>query len=251
MLSKKQVQLLTSLQVKKYRNDHGLFIAEGDKIAEMLLSSDYTIHSIYATKEWFKSLTLHIDSTAHHYEITQKELETISGLMTPQDVIIVAEIPNKNFDLNEIKTGLTLVFDEIKDPGNLGTIIRIADWFGIKNIICSPDSVDVYNPKVIQATMGSFCNVDVSYMPLEELFNRNKLPVYGTTLDGENIYESDLKKDAFILFGNESRGIKTDYKKLLTHKIKIPSFNTNASKAESLNISVATGIICSEFLRRT
>ena len=251
MLSKKQIQLLTSLQVKKYRNEFGLFIAEGNKIADLLLNSEYTIHSIYATKEWFKTSKVPNDSNIHHYETTKKELAIISGLTTPQEVIIVAIIPEDNIDLNDLKKGLTLVFDEIKDPGNLGTIIRIADWFGIKNIICSPESVDVYNPKVIQATMGSFCNVKVSYMPLEELFPWNKsLPVYGTTLEGETIYEADLKKDALIVFGNESKGIKTSWRKYLTKEIMIPSYNNNPSRAESLNISIAAGIICSEFLRR-
>ena len=133
MLSKKQVQLLTSLQVKKYRNEIGLFIAEGDKIAKQILNCGYEIHSIYATKEWFKSRHIPNDPSIHHFEITKKELENISCLMTPQDVIIVAIIPQDYSFLIDFKTGLTLVFDEIKDPGNLGTIIRTAEWFGVGN----------------------------------------------------------------------------------------------------------------------
>jgi TrmH family RNA methyltransferase len=252
MITKKQIQFLTSLQIKKYRNEHGFFIAEGEKIAEYLLSSSYKIESIYATSEWFKAHEYKYDSSVNLYEIKANEFERISGLKTPQEVLIVVAIPINQLELNSLKKGLTLIFDEIKDPGNLGTIIRIADWFGIKNVICSPDSVDVYNPKVIQATMGSFCNVKVSYMLLEELFLWNKfLPVYGTTLIGENIYDCDLKKDALIIFGNESRGINHLLNKFISHEIKILSFNDNLLKAESLNISIATGIVCSEFRRRT
>ncbi len=251
MITKNQIQLLTSLQIKKFRNEHGLFIAEGEKISALLLNSSYKIHSLYATKEWLTGNKISNDLSTKIFETSNHELQKISGLSSPQEVIIVAEIPNHSLQFNDLNSALTLVFDEIKDPGNLGTIIRIADWFGIRHIICSPDSVDVFNPKVIQATMGSFCHVEVHYLPLEELFSWNHhLPVYGTAMDGKNLYECDLEPNGLIVFGNESRGIKQKYKSQIDQKIKIPSFNNNPSKAESLNISIAAGIVCSEFRRR-
>jgi TrmH family RNA methyltransferase len=251
MISNKQVKLITSLQVKKYRHEYNKFLAEGEKIADVILKSSYKIDAVYATKEW---LSNHKPKNNIQYiEVSEKELEKLSGLKTPQNVIVVADIPELEFYAHSLKNNLSLVFDEIKDPGNFGSIIRIADWFGIKNIICSPDSVELYNPKVIQATMGSFCNVNVHYYPLKDLFEMNKhelhLPVFGTMLDGENIHQTKLNNAALILFGNESKGIKPDYLPYLTQKIKIPTYNKDSQKAESLNIAIATGIVCAEFRR--
>src|ERR1035438_4296518 len=181
MISIKQMKLITSLQVKKYRNEHNKFLSEGDKIADMILNSNYKIDAVYATNEWLSNHQP--NKSIDYFEVSNKDLEKISGLKTPQNVIVVADIPEDDFNPHSLKNNLSLVFDEIKDPGNFGSIIRVADWFGIKNIICSPDSVDLYNPKVIQATMGSFCNVDVHYHPLKDLFEINKhelhLPVFG------------------------------------------------------------------------
>jgi TrmH family RNA methyltransferase len=251
MISNKQVKLITSLQVKKYRNEHNKFLAEGDKIATMILNSDYKIDAVYATNEWLSNHKP--KNNIQYFEVSEKELEKISGLKTPQQVIVVADIPNPEFNPHSLKNNLSLVFDEIKDPGNFGSIIRVADWFGIKNIICSQDSVELYNPKVIQATMGSFCNVNVHYYPLIDLFEINKhelhLPVFGTMLDGKNIHKTKLDNSALIVFGNESKGINPDYVPYLTQKIKIPTYNKDSQSAESLNIAIATGIVCAEFRR--
>jgi len=251
MISNKQVKLITSLQSKKFRNEHNKFLAEGEKIADMILKSSYKIDAVYATHEWLSNHK--INNSIQYFEVSEKELEKISGLKTPQQVIVVADIPELEFNPHQLKNNLTLVFDEIKDPGNFGSIIRVADWFGIKNIICSPDSVELYNPKVIQSTMGSFCNVNVHYYPLKDLFEINKhelhLPVFGTMLDGENIHQTKLDISGLIVFGNESKGINPDYLPYLTQKIKIPAYNKDSKKAESLNIAIATGIVCSEFRR--
>jgi TrmH family RNA methyltransferase len=251
MISNKQVKLITSLQVKKYRYEHNKFLAEGEKIADMVLKSTYKIDAVYATNEWLSNHK--INNSVQYFEVSEKELEKISGLKTPQNVIVVVDIPEIESYPRSLKNNITLVFDDIKDPGNFGSIIRVADWFGVKNIICSPDSVDLYNPKVIQATMGSFCNVNVLYYPLINLFEMNKheyhLPVFGTMLDGENIYQTKLDNSALILFGNESKGIDPKYVNYLTQKIKIPSYNKDSQTAESLNIAIATGIVCAEFRR--
>jgi TrmH family RNA methyltransferase len=153
MISNKQVKLITSLQVKKYRNEHNKFLAEGEKIADMLIKSSFKIDGVYASLEWLSNHKQ--NNSVQYFEVTVKELEKLSGLKTPQQVIVVADIPELEFNPHSLKNSLSLVFDEVKDPGNFGSIIRVADWFGIKNIICSPDSVELYNPKVIQATMGS------------------------------------------------------------------------------------------------
>jgi len=251
MISNKQVKLITSLQVKKYRHEHNKFLAEGEKIAEILLNSSYKIDTVYATNEWLSKNK--IPNSIQYLEVTEKELVRISGLKTPQNIIVVADIPEIEFNPHLLKNSLALLFDEIKDPGNFGSIIRVADWFGIKSIICSSDSVDLYNPKVIQATMGSFCNVNVHYYPLKDLFEINKhelhLPVYGTILDGENIHQTKLENSALILFGNESKGIDSVYEQYITKKIKIPSIVNGNQTADSLNIAIATGIVCAEFRR--
>ncbi|MEI6817012.1 MAG: RNA methyltransferase [Bacteroidota bacterium] len=252
MISNNQIKFIKSLQTKKFRNEYGIFIAEGDKISKMILKSDYKVHSLYATNDWLNS-NHEIIIDINHEEVSINELGRISSLKTPQEVLVVVKIADQKLNPKDLLNQLTLVFDEIKDPGNLGTVIRIADWFGIKNIICSLDSVDSYNPKVIQATMGSFCNVKIHYYPLDDLFNINKkemhLPVYGTLLNGENIYHANLKKEGLIVFGNESKGIDQNYYTFINESIKIPSIDCVGSGAESLNIGVSVGIVCSEFMR--
>ena len=252
MLSKNQIKDITALHHKKYRREENLFIAEGEKVVSDLLKSGWRVLAVYGTQEFFQRLSgnIMIPKATEIILITNEELNKISSLTSPQSVLAVAEMPT---DINEInfENGLKLVLDDISDPGNLGTLIRIADWFGIDEIICSENSVDCFNPKVVQSAMGSLFRIKFNYKNLQEVFRKNlsdkKLPVYGTVLDGKNIYEEDLSSDGFILIGNESIGIGNDQMKYITKALTIPSFGE--TKIDSLNVAVATGIVCAEFRR--
>ena len=252
MISKKQISTITSLQQKKFRKETGLFIAEGEKIVSELLQSDFNVREIYALDGFVIPKTgKGIQATI----VTEKELHKISALTTAQSVVAIAEIPKYALQLSKLKSELTLVLDDIKDPCNLVTIIRIADLFGITNIFCSEKSVDAFNPKVVQAAMGSLFRVKVFYSSLEKVFEDNKtkdnLAVYGTLLKGENIYDASLGSSGFILIGNESEGISKTLHKYITDTLTIPSFSrTKSGKIDSLNAAIATGIICSEFRSR-
>ncbi len=252
MISKNKIKYLTSLQVKKYREEYGQFVAEGVKLVDELLDSRFKVVEIFALNEWIsKHRSI---SNIEVNEITQTELERISGLSTPNQVVALIDIPKPIIDINDVYSDLIIALDDIKDPGNLGTIIRIADWFGIKNIVCSENCVNVYNPKVVQATMGSIARVNVFYSNLNKyIANAPKgINVYGTLLEGENIYTKKLTDKGIILIGNEAKGISEDLISLITDKIHIPTFAEDINnKAESLNASIATAIICSEFRRRT
>ena len=245
MVSKSQIKQLLQLQQKKYRDDQKLFIAEGPKIVNELLSSKYKVKEIYATKE-FKSSGLHF--TINH--ITEKELEQISALTTPNQVLGVFDMhTDVSSPFIDGTSSLILALDDIRDPGNLGTIIRISDWFGISKIICSENCVDVYNPKVVQATMGSIARVEVTYVNLLSTLNEfknQKTKIYGAVMKGKNIYSEKLSGNGVILIGNESRGISERFIQFVTDKISIPNFG----KADSLNAAIATAVICSEFRRR-
>jgi TrmH family RNA methyltransferase len=247
MLSKNQIKFINALKQKKIREEHHLFIAEGSKIIHELLRSEIKIKQLYTTANF-------ISKTKAPYsieciEVKANEMERISALTTASEVLAVCEIPNYELNIDTLKNKLTLVLDDIKDPGNLGTIIRIADWFGISNIICSNDTADIYNPKVVQATMGSISRVKVHYTDLIELFKVQnlKLKVFGALLEGENIYTKKLPSEGFIVIGNESKGISKTLLPYITDEISIPSFS---SETESLNAAIATAIICSEFRRR-
>lgn len=251
MLSKNNIKTINSLKIKKYRKQENAFICEGEKIFELLVSSDFTIKKVYATTGFIsKNLTKH--ENFDFEEIEEKELSKISALTTPQQVIAIVEIPKNNTNFNNFDTGLTIVLDKLQDPGNLGTIIRIADWFGIENVVCSDNSVDVYNPKVVQATMGSIFRVNVFYLKLEGLLQKasaENIPIYGTFMNGKNIYSSNLSSSGIIIMGNEANGITPEIEKFITHKISIPDFNKTKA-AESLNVAVSTSIVCSEFRRK-
>jgi len=217
-------------------------------VLEILNNSQFKIHSIYAVESWLdKHLPL---LTRYRDQITtvdERELKTISSLTTPNDVLCVLEIPKPKLDDKRITQSLSLVLDNIQDPGNMGSILRTADWFGIEHVFCL-QCVDVYNPKVVQATMGAFLRVKVIQTDAEVVFERwNGLPVYGTFLDGENMYETELTQEGFIVIGNEGRGIRPEIESFITHKIKIPAYGN----AESLNAAVATGIVCAEFRRKS
>lgn len=252
MLSKNQIKSVTALHHKKFRREENLFIAEGEKVVGDLLKSGWNVIAVYGTQEFFQRIpgSLRIPKSTEIILVTDIELEKISMLSTAQHVLAVAEMPSQDKEVN-FEGGLKLVLDGISDPGNLGTLFRIADWFGIDEIICSEQTADCYNPKVVQSAMGSLFHFNVQYMDLNEVLiknqSENKLPVYGTVLDGKNIYDEKLSNDAFILIGNESAGIDNKLLSFVTNPVTIPSFGEK--NIDSLNVAVATGIICSEFRR--
>jgi TrmH family RNA methyltransferase len=250
MLSKNQVKYLQSLRLAKFRELNRAFIAEGVKLVDELLHSHFNIHIIYGTPAWIESHQRILASQEFVIqEVTEEELKKISNLVTPNEALAVAGYPDQSVPSADSFGNIILLLDRIQDPGNLGTIIRTADWFGIGHVFCSNDTVDVYNPKVIQATMGSICRVSVQYTDLRQLLVSlgDTWRKYGTISDGENIYKAVLEFPAAIVIGNESKGISEEFLPLLTHRVGIPS---RSKGAESLNASVAAGIICSEFSRR-
>lgn len=236
MISKNQLKAVRQLEMKKYRTREGLFVAEGPKVVGDLLRCGFRPAMLFATPEWNGS-----DAQL----VTDDELRKLSFLQHPQQVLAVFPIPDVQPAAQ--KSQLALVLDGVQDPGNLGTIIRIADWFGIATIFCSEDTADAWNPKVVQATMGSIARVQIVYCDLQQLLKDTTLPVYGTLLDGNNIYEQELKPEGYIVMGNEGNGISAPIRQLVTHRLLIPSFRPGA---ESLNVAIATAITCSEFRRR-
>lgn len=250
-LSKAKISLIKSLSIKKYRQEHKLFIAEGHKIVSEILSSNFNIKYLIYTNEW--NYSKNINKNTEIFEVEESEIKKITNLKTAPSVIAIIEIPDYKTEISQLKDKLTLAIDDIQDPGNLGTIIRICDWFGIENIICSQNSVDIYNPKVIQATMGAFLRVKVNYEKLDsfilEYKKTTKNICYGTFLEGENIYKTKTEQNALIILGNEGQGISKEIESIVDQKILIPPFAKEKEHAESLNISIATAIVCSEFRR--
>jgi len=249
MLSKAQFKFVNSLKDKKVRQEHSLFVAEGEKVVDELLNSDYEVHEIYALADWVSKNKTRIQNL-NVFEVNDSDLERLTYLSKAQKVVALAKQKQPTLKTKDIFSQLSLVLDNINDPGNLGTIIRIADWFNIRNIVCSTRSVELYNPKVIQSTMGSFTRVNVYYTDLEKLLvdaKKEDLPIYGAQLNGKNIYESDLVSPGLIVMGSESHGISKEIQKLINRPITIPRFSEEG--AESLNVAVATAIICSEFRR--
>ena len=244
MLSKNQIKLIKSLESKKFRKREGLFVAEGPKVVGDLLRAGYQPHAIYATPQC--SMV-----NGQWLTVTDDELHRISFLQHPQEILAVFHIPTPQESSNlHLPSDICLALDGVQDPGNVGTIIRIADWFGITHIYCSPDTADVYNPKVVQATMGSLAHVQITYCDLVPLLRGAAVPVYGTLLDGQDIYQQPLSREGVIVMGNEGNGISPEVRQLVSHKLLIPNFNKNAETAESLNVAIATAITCSEFRRR-
>lgn len=240
MISASQKKFVNSLKQKKFRTQYNSFLVEGVKMIDELFQYDYEVESIFATRSWIENNS-GIDCT----EVSEKELKSISSLKTPNEVLAV--VKQKENQLVDVSTQLTIALDFIQDPGNLGTIIRTADWFNIQNIICSEDAVDVYNPKVMQATMGSFFRLNIVYTSLTEFFSKNDdLTVYGAVLDGDSVYDEQLNSTGTVLLmGNESKGISEELLPFITDKISIPKFGG----AESLNVATATAILCSEYKR--
>jgi len=252
MLSKNSIKYLRSLSTKKYRNSYGKFIAEGPKVVADLAGSQYKISELYALQKWIDENPDIAKQISSVNSITEEELHKISLLTTPNQVLAVADIPELKFETSIAETSLIIALDDIRDPGNLGTIIRIADWFDIKHIICSENCVDVYNPKTVQASMGSVCRVKVYYENIGGLLKSlsKNIAVYGAFLEGKAIYEETFAKNGIIIIGNEANGISPEIEKLISKKISIPSGNNKGIHAESLNASIATAIICSEINRQ-
>lgn len=246
MLSKNQVKKIVSLSQKKQRSLQNVFVVEGTK---SVLDVAAIIHptALYATQAW---LDEHSGLGMAFEVVTEEELKKISQLKTPQHVLALFPILAHDPPLLDNKKGLVLALDDIQDPGNLGTILRLADWFGIETVICSKGCVDMYNPKVVQASMGSIARVQVIYTDLEQFLNDTAYPVYGTFMEGESIYEASLAKNAVVVMGNEGQGISAAVENVINQKITIPCFSKGEMRAESLNVATATAIVCSEFGRR-
>jgi len=242
MVSKNQIKLISSLQQKKFRKQAQLFFVEGIKGVQELLDSNFELHELFTTKADFLS----IDKSKVH-AITEAELKKMSALATPNSCLAVFKIPKA---VSTVQNGLILALDDVRDPGNLGTIIRLCDWFGIKTLFCSEESVDVYNPKVVQATMGSISRVNIVYGDLAQFLSETKLPIFGTFMDGKNIYKATLPSEGIIVMGNEANGISKTIENLVSERIAIPRFG-DLQTTESLNVATATAIILSEFKRNS
>jgi TrmH family RNA methyltransferase len=240
MLSKNQIKLITSLQQKKQRFANQLFFAEGIKVIQELVESNFELVHLYTTQNDFKEV-----SQDKKNLISENELKKISALATQNSCLGVFRI---QADKKIIESGLILALDSIRDPGNLGTILRLCDWFGIDQIVCSKDAVDIYNPKVVQATMGSIARVNVNYIDLENFIGQTQLPVFGTFMQGNIIYKTDLPQEGIIVMGNEANGISPELEKLIKNRLTIPRFGS-LQKTESLNVATATAIVLSEFRR--
>jgi len=240
MVSKNQIKLITSLQQKKYRLANGLFFAEGPKVIAELLNSGFLLEHLYTIEGHFDTL-----QTADKTIINEAELKKMSALTTPNSSLALFKFP---ISAAIRETGLIVALDDVRDPGNLGTILRLCDWFGISQLVCSSECADIYNPKVVQASMGSIARVRVNYTPLEDFIRTTKLPVFGTFMDGRNIYKESLPKEGIVIFGNEANGISSGVEKLLKHRLSIPRFG-DLKLTESLNVATAAAIVLSEFRR--
>jgi RNA methyltransferase, TrmH family len=255
MISKNKSKLIIALKKKKVREEEGLFVIEGDKIVKEFLSAKIPLKMLIARPDFLNLLTVEMRRLADDItEVSQEDLELISALKNPQNALALVRMQKKIMNPNEVLKGLTVALDSVQDPGNLGTIIRAAAWFGIKNIICSPECADVYNPKVIQATMGAVLYVDVYYSDLKKLLemaHEIMLPVYGTMLEGESIYDHQPGNKGIILLGNESKGISEDLLPFITEKIMIPGFSKSKPGMDSLNVGMAASVVFSEFFRKS
>ena len=237
-LSKNHIKLITSLSQKKYRQKHKLFVVEGVKVVQEFLNSSYELDIVFSSDTDFSS-------TNKFIEVTDQELKKISSLKNPNKVLAIFKIPNQ---INPIMGGLILALDSINDPGNLGTIIRLCDWFGIEQLVCSNETVDCFNSKVVQASMGSLTRVAVSYLDLKKYLQNASVPIFIADMDGLNVYKTKLPDSALLVLGNEANGISDEIKQLVTTKITIPRYGA-FQQTESLNVATASAILLSEFRR--
>ena len=239
-ISKNQLKLITSLSQKKYRQKHDLFIAEGIKVLNELLNSTFEIETLFCTDDFETTI-----SEKKVVRISETELKKVSTLKSPNKALGVFKIPKEKAVKN---SGLTIALDAINDPGNLGTIIRLCDWFGVTQLVCSKDTVDCYNQKVVQASMGSLTRVSIHYTDLENYITKSNLDTFIADMDGENVYKTKLPKEGILIMGNEANGVSEEIKSLLQYKISIPRFG-ETQETESLNVATATAILLSEFKR--
>ena len=253
MVSKNLRNYILSLQKKKAREEQQVFVIEGDKLIREFLRSDFSIVNLLAKPEFISSLPAELSGRAGEIiTVSYDELKKMSSMVTPHNALAVVRMPDVKFSPSKIFRSLSLALDTIQDPGNLGTIIRAAAWFGIRNIICTENSVDVYNPKVIQATMGAFINVNVYYTDLERFLQKAQktgIPVYGAFLEGTEIFRQPHGKNGIILLGNESKGISDNLAGYVSHRVVIPRISPYNEGVESLNVGMAASIILYEFTR--
>lgn len=247
MLSQAKQKWIRSLEQKKFRQEQGLFLAEGSKCCTDLLEL-LPCRFLAATSEWLAS---HPGLRATEIaEATHEEIRKASLLKNPQEILAVFEMPTYELKSEQLKGNLSLALDNIQDPGNLGSILRIADWFGIRNVLCSIGTADAFNPKTVQATMGAIGRIRIQYTDLPIFLESVQIPVYGTFLEGKVLYEAELQNEGIIVMGNEGNGISQAVEKWITEKLFIPDYPVGETGSESLNVSVATAIVCSEFRRR-
>lgn len=247
MLSKNKIKYVNSLSIKKNRKEERVFVAEGNKLVTDLILS-LSCKMLIATKEWLECNKNVV--TEETICATHEEIKKISQQKTPQDVIAIFYQLQYDMSKNIGQDNICLVLDDIQDPGNLGTIVRIADWFGVEDIVCSTNSADIYNSKVVQATMGAIARVRVHYTDIKTFLMDKKEKIYGTLLDGDNIYEKELSRNGFIVMGNEGNGISQEVRELINSKLYIPNYPQGRNTSESLNVAIATSIVCAEFRRR-
>ena len=255
MISKSKIRFIRSLQNKKVRDEERLFVIEGDKLVREFLAARFTVRMLIAKPEFLSSLLPEMIQNINEIEaVSYEELKQMSTLKTPHNALAIVQMPESEMIVSEIIKQFCVALDFVQDPGNMGTIIRAAGWFGIKNIVCSVDCVDVYNSKVIQASMGALLHVNVFYTDLKTLFTnaiKNSVPVYGTMLDGKSIYDHKLDNKGIILLGNESKGISDELIPFITEKIRIPKYSNAKEGIDSLNVGMAASVVFSEFLRKS
>lgn len=242
-------KMISGLGAAKNRNAESCFVAEGTRCV-LEIMGQLPCRYLVATSQWLQEWNGKVIDVEHLIVVPQAEIMRLSQQKSPQPVLAVYRKPHWPGRLSELKRGLYLALDHVQDPGNLGTIVRLADWFGITDIICSRDTADVFNPKVVQATMGALVRVGVHYVDLAEFLRTTSLPVYGTFIDGDNLYNADLSADGIIVMGNEGNGISDEVAHLVTRRVSIPSFPPGRATVESLNVGVATAITVAEFRRK-
>ncbi|MBN1988336.1 MAG: RNA methyltransferase [Bacteroidales bacterium] len=250
MLSKNAIKRVGALRIKKHRKETNQFIAEGEKLVQDLAQSGVRVRTIYHTERWIPTNNF---KGAEVELISDQEMKKISGLTTPTPVLAIADTPQRSYNETELTQSLSIALDDIQDPGNLGTIIRLTDWFGFDFLLCSKGTVDAFSPKVVQASMGSVARVKIIEVDLPQLVSdlaQKGVPIYGTFLNGTDIYKETLTQNGIVIMGNEGNGISREIEKLVNKKLYIPTFAKGDLTSESLNVAMATAIICSEFRRR-
>lgn len=257
-LTRNIIKEIRSLEQRRNRRELHAWLAEGNKlVGDLLAASTFSCQRLVATADWWRSHPEYSDVARESYEVTDAEMERVSLLQAPQDVLAVFSLPDDHesaVDARNIPKGLSLLLDEVQDPGNLGTIIRTADWFGVRHVFCTPGTADCYNPKVVQATMSALARVQLHYFDSKDAccqwLQSSSAPIYGTFLDGTDIYHSEIQPQGLLVMGNEGRGISSEIAALVSHRLLIPHFAPDGQHVESLNVSVATAICLSELCRR-